>query len=68
MHGNIGNLRPYNDSFFIAQIIKILIVLIMCTADGIGSHGQDQLHIPLVHLLRQRIANSCAVLVSGHSV
>ena len=62
--GNLWNLCPDHHSFFITQIIKIRIMLIMRQADRIGSHFTDQLHILSMMFRKQGISNPPAVLMS----
>ena len=64
MYGNIWNLSPYHYALFIAKIIEVLIVLIVCKPYGIGAHGEDEINVLLVHFFCQCIANSCPVLMS----
>ena len=68
MHGDVGDLRPGNQAFPVAELIEILIVLIVGQTDRVGSHGEDDVHILLVHLPGQRIAHASAVLMTGYAV
>lgn len=66
--GNIGNLRPYDHAISVAQVIKILIVLIMRKAYRICPDLTDQLHVFFHLLIRNRVAASLIVLMPGNAV
>ena len=68
MLGNVGNLGPDNHPGLVAQIVKILIVLIVGETDSVGSDLLDHLHIPVVILLRDGVADALEVLMPGHAV
>ena len=66
MRGYIRDLRPHNHSLAVAQIIKILVVLVMRQPDRIRTDFPNQLHI-LLHLLAgNRVADPLPVLVPGY--
>ena len=64
MDRDIWDLRPRDDSLLIAQIIKILVVLIVCQTYGICPHGENQLHVLLMHFARERISYAKPVLMA----
>ena len=63
MHGDIGNLRPHHNAVFVAQIIELLRMLIMCQAQCVCTNLPDDLHVRSVVLTGQGIALSLQVLV-----
>ena len=65
---DVGNLCPDHHAVFVAQIVKILIVLIVGKANGIGTDLPDQSHILVVMLFCQCIAQALAVLVPGNTL
>ena len=67
MLGDIGNLRPDDQAVLIAQIVEILVVLIVSQTDGGGAQFVDEFHILLVVLGQQGVAQTPAVLVTGHA-
>ena len=67
MFGNIRDFRPDHQAGLVAQIVEILIVLIMGEADRIGPNLTDELHVLLMVLLRDGIAQSLPVLMAGYA-
>ena len=65
MLGNVGNFSPDHQTLFIAQIVEILIVLIVCQTDGGAAHLADQLHILLVMGGKQRVADAQTILMTA---
>ena len=65
MPGDIRDLCPYHHAVFIAEVIKILVMLIMCQPDAVGPQFGDQLHILPVHFPGQRVADPFPVLMAG---
>ena len=66
MLGNIWDLCPYDHAFLIAQIIEVLIMLIMCQTNSVGSDLLDQFHIALVLFFWNGIANAFEILMTGN--
>ena len=67
MFGNIRDFRPDHQAGLVAQIVEILIVLVMGEADRIGPNLTDELHVLLMVLLRDGIAQSLPVLMAGYA-
>src|SRR5699024_8163861 len=67
MVGNIRNLRPDHQAFFVTQIIEVLIVLIMCQADGVCPYFTDQLDIFFMMLRKQCVSDSRTVLMTCYA-
>ncbi len=63
MHGDIGNLRPHHDAVFVAQIIELLRMLIMCKTQCVCTDLPDDLHVRGVIFPGQSIALSLQVLM-----
>ena len=64
MLSDVGNLSPRHKAAFIAQIVKILRVLIVGEAHGVRAHFAQNLHIFLVLGCSQCITQASAVLVT----
>ena len=65
---DVGDLGPDDHAVLVAQVIEVLRVLVVGQADGVGADLADQVHILLVHLFGQRVADAAAVLMAGHAV
>ena len=68
MHRNIWDLRPYDHTVSITQVVEFLRVLIMCQTDRVRSDLFDELHILLMHGHIQCISCARAVLMPAHTV
>ena len=66
--GNIGDLCPDHHAVFVAQVVEILVVLVVCQTDGVYTQLPDQRHILIVHLPGDGIAQTLAVLMAGNAV
>ena len=65
VHGDIGNLRPDNDTVFVTQVIKFIRVLVMCEAQRIGTDLPDDFHIFPMMFDHQRISDAFMVLMAA---
>ena len=67
MFGNIGDLRPDDQTSFVAQIVKFLRVLIVREPYGIGAHFTNQVYIFFMMRRSQCIADFRSVLMAGNT-
>ena len=67
MTGNIRNFRPDHQTSLIAQIVKILIVLIVRQTNSRRAHFANQIHILVVVFREERVADPQSVLVTGYA-
>ncbi len=67
MRGNIRDLRPHDHTVLIAQIIKMLMMLVMRQPDRIRANFTDQFHILLHMAIGYRVSKSLPVLMPGHA-
>ena len=65
--GDVGDLRPHHEAVFIAQVVKLLGVLVVGQPDGVGADLPDERHILPVLSQGDGIAQPLAVLVPGHA-
>ena len=65
VHGNVRDFRPDHHTVLVAEVIKLLRVLIMGKAQGIAAHLTDDFHIPPVVLHGQGVTHALAVLMPG---
>ena len=42
VHGDVGDLRPYHQAVFVAEVVKFLGVLVVGQPDGVGPYFQDE--------------------------
>ena len=66
--GDIRNLSPDHQALLVAQIIEMLIVLIVCKANGVGTHLKDQCDILLMILRGQCISLLRTILMAGNTM
>ena len=67
VHGDVGDLCPDDKTLFIAQVVEIRCVLIVCQPDGVGAHFQNDGDILLHHFFGQGIAHTLTVLMAGNA-
>ena len=67
MLGNIGDLRPNDHTVLVAQIVKILVVLIMGKANGVCADLPDQVHIFFVHFPGDGVTQALSVLMAANA-
>lgn len=65
MLGDVGNLRPHNHAFLVAEIVEEIVMLIMGEADGVGTDFLDHRHILNVILPGDGVSFSEPILMSG---
>ena len=61
--GDIRDLRPDHHATLVAEIIEILCMLIVGKTDRVRSYVADDIHILFMHLVRDRVAETFAVLM-----
>ena len=62
---DVWNLSPADKACFVAKLIEVLVMLVVCKAYAVGPHLKNQREILFMHLLRKRIAHSFTILMSG---
>ena len=67
MTGYIRNLSPYDQSAFIAEIIKILRMLIMRKTNRICAHLTNQINIFLMMLIFKGVTDAGSILMAGNA-
>ena len=67
MQGDVGDLGPDHNAVFIAEVIELLRVLIVCQAQGVGAQLPDDGHVRLVILNREGVALALQVLMAAHA-
>ena len=65
MLGDVGNLRPHDHAFLVAEIVEEIVMLIMGEADGVGTDFLDHRHILNVILPGDGVSFSEPILMSG---
>ena len=68
MLGNVGDLGPDDHTGLIAEVVEVLVVLVVRQTDRVRAQLLDELHILVVHLARDGIAQTLAVLMAGDAV
>ena len=66
--GNVGDLSPDDHAGLIAEVVEVLVVLVVRQTDRVRAQLLDELHILVVHLARDGIAQTLAVLMAGDAV
>ena len=66
--GDIGDLGPDDHARLIAEVVEILIVLVVRQPDRVRAQLLDELHILVVHLAGDGVAQTLAVLMAGDAV
>ena len=65
MHRDIGDLGPDDDAVFVAEVIKLLRVLVVGQAQRVRAKLADDGHIGLVILVRQGVALALEILMAA---
>ena len=65
--GDIGDLGPDHHAPLVAEVIEVLVMLIMGQADGVGAHFADDVHILLMLLAGDGVAQALPVLMAAHA-
>jgi hypothetical protein len=65
--GNIGDLRPDNETALVTEIIEILVVLIVSKTNGGCANLANEVDIFLVMLGKKRVTYTPSVLVTGYA-
>ena len=68
MLGNVGDLRPDDHAGLVAEVVEVLVVLIVGKADRVRAKLLDQLHVLVVHLAGDGIAQRLAILMAGNAM
>ena len=64
---DIRNFRPDDEAALVAQVVKVLGVLVVRQAHGVGTHLAQQGQVLLMFGIGQRVAQALAVLVAGRT-
>ena len=66
--GNVGDLSPDDHAGLIAEVVEVLVVLVVRQTDRVRAQLLNELHILVVHLARDGIAQTLAILMAGDAV
>ena len=67
VHGDVGDLRPDHNAVLVAEIIKVLRVLVVGQAQGVGAQFADDVHVSLVVVIGEGVALALEILVTAHA-
>ena len=67
MLGDVGDLRPDDQTLFVTQIVEILIVLVVSQTDGGCTDLHDEVDVLLMMLGEQGVTHAPSVLMAGHT-
>ena len=65
---DVRDLGPDDHAHLIAEVIEVLVMLVVGQADGVRAQLLDELHVLVVHLSRDGVAQALAVLMAGDTV
>ena len=65
VHGDIRDLCPDNDAVFVAEIIKLLRMLIMCQTKSVGPKLPNNGHVGCMVFIRKGVALALQILVTA---
>ena len=65
---DVRDLGPDDHADLIAEVVEVLVMLVVSQADGVRAQLLDELHVLLVHLPRDGVAQAFAVLMAGNAV